>query len=159
MKKYRRKYNLNLIKKNYSYTIQEISEILHVHSSNVRLWIKNGLKTIDSIKPFLIHCEDLKTFLAARQSKRKCKCQFEEFYCLKCRAARSPTPNTVIATIKNKKIVNLSGNCSICGSRLNKTIPVQKIPVATKAFNIHTLQNKHILELASSSPITNLKAI
>jgi hypothetical protein len=159
MKKFRRKFNLNLIKKNYSYTIQEISEILCVHVGTVRSWIKDGLKTIDSTKPFLIYCEDLRSFLSIKQNKRKHKCSFNEFYCLKCRNTVLAATGTVSITTRNEKIANLSGICSICSSRINKTISVQKIPEAIKAFNILTLQNKHILELTSPSLITNLETI
>lgn len=62
-----RTYNLRLIRRDYSYMIQEIAELFSLHPNAVRRWVKNGLRTIDSHRPQLIHGTDLIEYLDRRQ--------------------------------------------------------------------------------------------
>jgi len=83
-------YNYNLVKPGHIYIVNEIADRFGVHKNTVLSWIKQGLKTSDGIKRYLIRGHDLRDFLQAKRKKHKCICQLDEIYCVKCRAAKKP---------------------------------------------------------------------
>ena len=48
------RYNLRLIKATWPYTVQEIAELFGVHKNAVLGWLKAGLKSDRSQRPFLV---------------------------------------------------------------------------------------------------------
>lgn len=80
-------YKLKVIKTRESYTTKRISEELNVHPRTIQYWYKEGLKTLDNKKPFLVMGYELKAFLEKKQKERKCTLKPDEFYCTKCRRA------------------------------------------------------------------------
>ena len=124
MKK-KRNYNLNLIKKRRSYSFQEVSELLGVHTRTVQTWKKQGLKILDdSTKPFLVLGEELKRFLKLMMSKRRHQLQAGEFFCTKCKMPRLSKPDKVSVVFTNRKLgknyqqVIVKGVCSECNQSL-----------------------------------------
>ena len=59
----KRTFNTRLIKRDYSYDIKELSEVLGVHVRTVREWIKSGLPLIDKTRPFMMHGSEIIAFL------------------------------------------------------------------------------------------------
>lgn len=130
----------NKIKKNYSYTFLEISRLLNTHIRTVQTWCKIGMEVLDpNSKPFLVLGSELKRFLRARRLNRRIKLQSDQFYCLKCRAARRALPGFTEEVCTHKIIgkdklqIILSGLCEVCKSKIIKfgTIGLQENALQT----------------------------
>ena len=134
----KRNYNTRLIKRDLSYTIQEVAELYGLHPQAVRRWINIGLRTIDGLKPFLIHGSDLINFLNGRQSGRKQKCQPHEFYCCRCRLPRRAQKNEVKVENRSRKLLNLSAVCEACDTQMNKAGSVRRLHEYRQTFTVQT---------------------
>ena len=150
MKK-KRTYNTGRIKRDFSYSVQEASDLFKTHKNTVRQWIREGLPIIDTGKPYLIHGTDLFAFLKNRQKARKQTCQPHQLYCVKCRRPQSAWGNLADLTIKNEKLANLSALCGVCETPMNRIISRQKTANIGKIFIIQTLQEEHILDSLTPS--------
>ena len=121
-----RKYNTRIIRLNYSYTLQEISNLYGNHIRTVRAWVKEGLPIIAGLYPYLVKGRDLKEFLNKRQLKQKVKLGAGQFYCTKCKTARNALNNDVKLVYSGKTIgkgikdFTIQGFCEHCGTKLNR---------------------------------------
>lgn len=123
MKHKKRTYPLRLIRNNYSYTVEQIADLFGLDVHTVRRWIReDGLKRVPKTRPYLIHSSELKKFLQKKQKARKRPCKDNEAYCLKCRAPRTPKNNSAITVDLPNKSVRMKARCSICNSKINRTI-------------------------------------
>lgn len=139
----KRNYSLKLIRSRHSYTFEEISELLNVHSKTIQIWKKEGLNVIDSTKPYLVMGYDLKTFLQEKFVKRRLKLQQNEFFCTKCRKAMISNHNEVNLYLTGKTIgknafkeVVIKGACDICSTKLNRFSHSGKIDEIKTNFNV-----------------------
>ena len=144
--KKRRSYNVRLIRRDLSYTVQEIGELLGVHPQAVRRWLRAGLTTIDSRKPFLVHRSELIEFLRNRKSARKRPCRKDQFFCCRCRAPRRPQQNRVEITIRNSRQLSLAALCENCGARMNRLGTADRLPEYRKTFLVETMPSARLRE-------------
>jgi hypothetical protein len=121
-------YNVRLVRRDLSHTIQEIAELFSLHPNAVRRWVKAGLRTIDDRRPQLIHGSDLVEFLDKRQRGRKRRCAPDELYCCKCREPRRPRQGSVIVDRLNARQLMIRGNCELCGTRMNRGGSLARLP-------------------------------
>ena len=91
----RRRPNPRLVKIHRNYTVDEVARTLGSHKNTVRSWIKQGLPTIDSRRPTLIHGLDVARFLETRRKAGKQSCGPGQIYCVKCRSPKSPAGGMV----------------------------------------------------------------
>ncbi len=105
----------------YAYDIKDVCKLFDVHEQTVRAWIKAGLPVIDKKKPMLIYGFDLKTFIKAQNDNNKCKTQFDEIYCMKCRDACSVFQNNITVQHKNNGL-HVNGQCRNCKTSMFKHI-------------------------------------
>ena len=131
-------YNVRLIRRDLSHTIQDIAELFGLHPNAVRRWIKAGLHTIDDHRPQLIHGSDLIDFLKKRQQGRKQCCGPGEMYCCRCRAPRRPTPRSVVVDRHNAGQLMIRGDCDLCGTRMNRSGSVAQLAEVERAFAVTT---------------------
>lgn len=148
-----RRFNTNRIRRQLSYSIQEIGELLDVHKNTVRGWLRDGLPKTDDRKPYLIHGDDLRKFLNDRQKSRLRKCRVDEFYCLRCRTQRRSIGNLVDVRPRNAKTVMLSGICEVCETALNKVQSRKRLPEIVAAFDIPERQQAELF--GPSTPSLN----
>ncbi len=146
MKIKKRTYNTRLVKRDYPYSIQEISELFDIHKKTVHNWIKAGLRLIDTSRPYLIHGSDLKEFLNKKQTTRKCRCKPHELYCLKCRGPRQSKNGAIEIKVTSPKLLQLQGKCSSCDTKLFKAGSISKLLDYAKIFEIQKVQALHIIE-------------
>lgn len=130
------RYNLKLIRRDLSYSIQEIAELFRLHPNAVRRWIKDGLSTIDDLKPKLVHGPDLIDHLGRRQRGRKCHCASGEIYCCRCRAPRRPANGKVTVEQVNTRQIMVRANCELCGTRMNRCGLLERLPGLEREFQI-----------------------
>ena len=112
----------------------------------MRNWIRSGLKLIDKQRPHMVHGSDLIAYLNDKQSKRKHKCKPNEFYCFKCRIPRPAWEGIIDIEIKNENLLQLSGLCFTCSTKVFKAGSVNKLPEYVKTFSVQTMQGRHIIE-------------
>lgn len=103
----------------------ELADLLEVHVRTVQAWHKSGMRPIDPHdRPRLFMGYEIKQFLENRRKKRKCKLNDGEFFCPRCRAARTSLPNMLKIEQTNRKIgkddyqVLIKGKCIECDCRL-----------------------------------------
>jgi hypothetical protein len=116
----RRTFNTRLIKRELSYSVQDVVGLLGVHANTVRNWFGLGLKTIDAGRPACVHGTDLIAFLDRRRAERKRHCETDELFCFRCQQPRKAWEGLVEISARTPAILNLSGVCSICSTRMNK---------------------------------------
>jgi hypothetical protein len=110
-KKYKRKFNVKLIKYNLTYSTQEVANLFNTTINTVSNWYKIGLQRIDNKKPSLVFGADLIKFLKNKQKRRKQKCAINEFYCCKCKLTRKPWENAVDIIYIDTKRIMIIGLC------------------------------------------------
>jgi helix-turn-helix protein len=156
MKK-KRTYNVRRIKRDFSYSVQEISGIFGIHKNTIRQWIRGGLVLNDKNKPYLIHGSTLIDFLRRRQNSRKQTCQPNQLYCFKCRCPRPVWGNLADLTIKNEKLANLSALCAVCESPMNRVISRRNALNLRTIFNIQTKGEEQLMGCELPSVNCNLE--
>jgi hypothetical protein len=119
--------NHRFVKIHRNYTVEEIANLFNLHKNTVRLWIKNGLSTIDDKRPMLILGNDLIAFLKVRRSKNKQKCKPGELYCVRCRAPKVPAGDMAEYCPITDKLGNLIAICPDCDAIMNRRVSLSKI--------------------------------
>lgn len=130
---FKRKFNPRLVKGNTSYSVSEVSILFNVGENAVRHWIKCGLRVNDGKTPTMIHCEELRTFLTKKQSKKK-TCNQDEMFCFSCREPRKIFENSVILIDKNDKIFQLKARCQTCKSFMTRKYSSSKLAEIKQFF-------------------------
>ncbi len=131
--------NTRLIKSKYSYSLQELADVIGCHPNTICNWMKNdGLQRIDGIYPYMLYGQVVIDFLKSRQLKKR-KLLINEFRCCACKTSRGAWQ--AIATIKtiNSKVAMLQAVCERCNGKINKIISQKNLSEIEKIFNIHTL--------------------
>ena len=123
----RRNANPRLIKIHRSYTVEEAAHALRVHRNTVRNWIKQGLPTIDSRRPSLIHGRSLLAFIRDRRNKTKQPCGSDQLYCVKCRMPKRPVASIVQFIPITPLSGNLRGRCPDCGCLIHRRVALAKL--------------------------------
>lgn len=144
VKKYKRHFNVRLVKLHLSYSTQEIAELFNTTRNTVNGWYKSGLEKIDNKIPYLVFGENLIVFLNNKHNKRKQKCAENEFYCCKCKSPHKAWENIVDITYIDSKRLMLTGLCESCGCKVNKLSATENIEELKKIFNIQMVQNKQL---------------
>ena len=147
----RGQYNVRLIRRDLSYTVEEIVACLGVHENTVRDWIRKGLAVLDDKRPLLVHGAILIAFLRERQSARQVKLAVHEFYCVKCRCARSASDGKASVLPRNSLTVNISATCAVCLTTVHKVSNLKKLHQYRQIFDFTTLGEQHIFDTQTTS--------
>ena len=145
------RFSTNRIRERFSYSVQEVCDLLSIHKNTVREWLRNGLPKTDQHKPYLIYGSDLRLFLNNRQQSRLKKCAVNEFYCLRCRTQRRSFGNLVDVRQYAAKTVMLCGLCEVCETPLHKLQSLKNLPEIVKTFDIPRQQQKELFGLLTGS--------
>jgi hypothetical protein len=114
--------NYRLVKIHRNYTVEEISQLLHVHKNTVRSWVKQGLSTIDLHRPTLVLGSILSDFLQDRRRRRQTKCMPGEIYCVKCRIPVRPAGGMVDYIPTTSTSGSLAGICPACETLIYRRV-------------------------------------
>ena len=134
MKSGHRNYDLRRIKRNMSYSVEDVGDLLDVHTHTVRLWIKAGLPLLDARRPCLIHGTDLAEYLREKQTARRHRCQDYEMFCCKCHCPRAAAGAMADIKIRNRKVAGMSALCAVCSTVMYRAIAVKDIEKFSKIF-------------------------
>lgn len=147
----RKIYPLFGIKYWYCYDIDDICHLYqkyNLHPQTVRQWIKAGLPIIDSGKPALIYGSDLKEFLGKSNQSNKCKTDFEQIFCFKCKEGKSPYRKQVQLE-HTKGFVKAKAHCQGCKSTMYKSYKLDDLSKLKSFFHV-----VDVLELYDSKDST-----
>ena len=132
----RAKLNPRLAKIHRSYSVTEIARLYGIHKNTVTRWVKSGLPTVDSRRPYLILGGELAAFLRARLLGARRPCGLGELFCLRCRVPRLPRDGLVTYEPQTPLLGNLSGTCSVCGAGVNRRTSAAKVQVLSRVLHI-----------------------
>jgi hypothetical protein len=149
----RSRYSVRRIKSRVTYSTREIAELLGVHTATVLKWYKSDLEKIDNSRPFLVMGTALKHFLSNRQTKRRRPCGPHQMMCMKCRMPVTADPHSFHVTNCNAKTALVSANCSICGTRVNRSASAGNLLDTLKNLGCDTTLAKNLSEAVQ--PVLN----
>ncbi len=120
-------YSLKPIRRDYTYSVDEIATIYGITPDTVFRWIRNeGLKRNEASRKYFVHGSELAKFLEWRNGKNKRPCKEGEIYCCKCRRGKAPKPDTLKFKKLPNKTVRVFGKCSVCDTRINTVVSGKK---------------------------------
>jgi hypothetical protein len=151
MSKPRGRYNLRLIKASWPYSLEEAATLLGVHENTVTRWLNDGLRADRSARPTLVRGDALIAFLAEGQSSRRRKCEWDEFYCFKCREPRRACLGIIDITIENSKRFRAKTICEACETSMTKVQSMKNLQKFLDGFHVHRLEGDHLIEGPSPS--------
>lgn len=152
------KWNTSRIRRSLSYSVQEICQLFGIHKNTVREWFRHGLPRTDDKRPFLVHGNDLRTFLNVRRKARRRTCAPDEFYCFRCRLARRAMGNLVDIGFCTKKTFILNGYCEHCDTPVRKLQSFKTLSQTLSIFDIPTPQREQLLGCISPSVNCDLES-
>lgn len=147
-----RRPNPKLAKIHLNYSVEEVARLYGVHRNTVRQWIKDGLPTIDSVRPMLILGKDLGAYLRRRREANKRPCLPGQIYCMRCREPREPDGRRAIYQPHTPTQGNLIGLCPTCGKRMFRRVSFTKLAQISGALQVgQTIPQQHIAETTTPS--------
>lgn len=132
--------NPRLAKLHRSYTAFELADLLGVHKNSVRLWISQGLPTVDGARPMLIGGTDFQTWWAKKRKDAKRPCQPGQMYCFKCREPKAPALGMVEYAATNATTGNLKAICETCGTLMHRRTRLADIACKMPGLDVHRTQ-------------------
>jgi hypothetical protein len=98
-----------------------------VHRNTVRAWIKSGLTVCGTLRPYLIRGGDLRSYLHGRRKQNKHPCKQWEFYCLTCRAPKTPAGKMADCRASKGGLGMLEGYCTDCDRMMYRCVNLAKL--------------------------------
>lgn len=119
------------------YNLAEVGNIANRSEKTIREFIRNGLKTIDGQKPFLVRGYDLIEFLKRKNIQNQHHTNFNEMFCLKCREVRRPKANQIqIYNDGQTPFIKASAICPTCKTLMNKAYKLTDLSALKRDFHI-----------------------
>ncbi|MDZ4724430.1 MAG: hypothetical protein SGI97_11110 [candidate division Zixibacteria bacterium] len=113
------------LRSDLSYTMSELATALNTSPRTIQRWKKEGMKPVSATDwPLLIMGSEAKRFLNCRIRNKRVSLKPDEFYCVKCRAARTALHGTIDHIYTGKTFGNGEeciwriAKCCICGQEL-----------------------------------------
>ncbi len=120
-------YTLRLIRRDYTYSVEEVAALFGITSHTVFRWIsREGLKRIPGTKKYFVHSSDLHAFLEEKNARNKQPCAVGEIYCCKCHEPRKPKLASLNSQKMPNKTIRISGRCGVCNTRMNTFVSFKK---------------------------------
>lgn len=126
---------LSGIKSLRCYTIPEAAGVTGVSDRTIRAWIKQGLTAMTDERPTLVRGDALVSFIQNQRRARKSRLSPDEFYCLKCRAARKPAGGLVDCETDGTR-AKLTAMCETCDTIMHKPIAHERVAILTDVFDV-----------------------
>lgn len=133
-----------------SYSVVELAEQLGVHKHTVRSWLKAGLPTVDGTRPALIHGDEFQTWWGKRVKAKKCPLKQGQFFCLKCRQAKSPALGMVEFVAMNATTGNLKALCECCGTMMHRRVRKEAIAATMPEIDVQITEARASIGVQTS---------
>ena len=132
----RKRANPRLVKLYRTYTVEEVARLFNKHRNTVRIWVKEGLPTVDAGKPMLILGRDLVAFLNARRERNRRPCGPGQMYCMRCRVPRVPAGSMADFRPITASLGNLIGLCPVCERWMNRRVSMSKLAEVARGLDV-----------------------
>lgn len=103
-----------------TYSIIELAEALQRDPATVRKWVRDGMPTLDGLKPVVIDGAQAKEWLRQQWSSRKLPTEQGQALCFVCRTSRPFAEGTRVLTQVSAKVLIATGNCAVCGQTMHQ---------------------------------------
>ncbi|OJI93083.1 hypothetical protein LY10_04333 [Planktotalea frisia] len=131
-----RRFRTRAIKANKSYTVDELADAACVSIPTVRNWIKDGMPLIDGNRPMIILGFHALEYLNARKAKSKQPMALGEFYCLRCKAPRTPFGAMADYVPSSDTGGRLKAICGVCECACNRNVSARDLPDIRKVLDV-----------------------
>lgn len=115
------------IKKNQTYSVEELAETTCVTQATVRNWIKAGMQVLDPHRPLLILGFQAQEFLKKRAAKGKRPLAPGEVFCVGCKTQRMPDGLLVDYVPASSSGGRLVAICGVCGGICNRPVSLTQV--------------------------------
>ncbi len=133
-----RRFKTNLIKINKAYRVFELADAAGVSVATVRSWIKVGMQRLDETRPTIIMGFHALAFLNTRKAKAKRPMALGEFYCMRCKAPRTPFGMMADYCPTTATGGRLKALCGTCECNCNRNISAANLPDIRKVLDVAT---------------------
>jgi hypothetical protein len=131
-----RRFRTRAIKANKPYTVDELADAACVSIPTVRNWIKDGMPLIDGNRPMIILGFHALEYLNARKAKSKQPMALGEFYCLRCKAPRTPFGAMADYVPSSDTGGRLKAICGVCECACNRNVSARDLPDIRKVLDV-----------------------
>ena len=142
---------LSGIKSLRCYTIKEAAGVTGVSNRTIRAWIKQGLTAMTDERRTLVRGDALISYIQGQRQGRKSHLLPDEFYCMKCRAARKPAGGLVDCETDGTR-AKLTALCETCDTIMHKPVAHDRIAILSNVFDV-TLRGEPV-QGANDAPVT-----
>lgn len=125
----KRKPDFRRIRPSQTYSIAELASAAQRTPATIRGWLRQGMPTVDSLKPTVIDGAQAKEWLRKKWSSRKAKTGGNQAHCLRCRGPRAFAEGSRTLRRITAKVLAISGICADCGCRMNKFASAQSVAI------------------------------
>ncbi len=145
----RKKVPIHLIKKDKTYTSQELADTLKVHVRTVQAWHRDGLPALPDTFPLLFKGEEVKTYLLQKRKKQKQPLQADEFLCMHCHASKRSVRGCV-QIVPGRQMgkfqqYRITGKCETCGTKISR-LATNKTPEVLEAMKQYQSENQKTIQ-------------
>ena len=133
-----KRYNIRRIKKNQSYTVEELADVVGATQATVRKWIKAGMPVLDGNRPLFVMGFQAQDFLRNRAEKAKRPLAAGELYCLGCKAPRMPLGLMADFIPSTTTSGRLKALCECCQRQVYRSISNNQKAVFSQILDIAT---------------------
>lgn len=124
------------IKKNSSYTVEELADVLGASIGTIRRCLKSGMQAVDEKRPMLILGAHAIEFLDENQMQAKRPLQLDEFYCLSCRAPRNAFGGMADIVSPNGTSIRMQALCGTCEKPMNKCVSLTQLAGISELIDV-----------------------
>lgn len=135
-----------------TYTVAELAAATNKTEGTMYDWVSRELPTIDSRKPLMFHGSDVKAWLEKRWGDRGCKLALGESYCVKCKRARQPLPQTVRFEARPNGSMNATAPCPVCSTPMNKALKASDVAAFQNAL-ASDVEEEQRFDESDTSPV------
>ena len=105
-------------------------------------------------KPWLVEGAVLKAFLGHRRQSGKCRLALAQFYCLGCRAARTPDGRLAELILTRHGAGTLMGFCPECGAAMHKAVRRADLELIRAQLDVHIRTAQPRIVGSTDAPVT-----
>ena len=119
------------------YTADEAAKVVKVSLQCIRKWLREGLPSLRTVRPLLIRGCDLRSWIEARKkAKKRVRLEPHEFYCVRCKTAKTPFGDMIDCCDNNVRSLRLSALCPTCDGTMKRFSRRADLPFLARVFEI-----------------------
>jgi hypothetical protein len=135
-----RRHSSKRIKRLRHYDTLETALATGASRQTVRRWRKEGLQSVEGLRPPVSRGEDLIAFLKQRNAKRKRPCGPGRLTCFRCKSPKRPAGDRLQYRPDTPTLGMLCGECPDCGGPLRRRASLRTLKTAAGELPVSILQ-------------------